>query len=59
MTQRVGYQVRRGDSLARIAQKFNVSVQQLLQWNKKVSKNKYLQPGQRLTVYVDVTRTSS
>jgi membrane-bound lytic murein transglycosylase D len=59
VTQRVGYRVRRGDSLTRIAQKFNVSVQQLLQWNKKVSKSKYLQPGQRLTVYVDVTRTSS
>lgn len=57
ITQRVGYRVRRGDSLSRIAQRFKVSIRQLLRWNRKVSKSKYLQPGQRLTVYVDVTRT--
>ena len=57
ITQRIGYRVRRGDSLSRIANKFNVSVRQLLKWNKKISRNKYLQPGQRITVYVDVTQT--
>ncbi|OOV87642.1 LysM peptidoglycan-binding domain-containing protein [Oceanospirillum linum] len=53
---RVGYKVRRGDSLARIAGKFNVSVNQIVSWN-KIDKRKYLQPGQSLTLYVDVTRS--
>ncbi len=51
---RVGYTVRRGDSLARVAQRFNVSVSQLRQWN-NLEGQQYLQPGQRLTLYVDVT----
>ncbi|VAX12839.1 Membrane-bound lytic murein transglycosylase D [hydrothermal vent metagenome] len=57
ITQRIGYRVRPGDSLARISQKFRVSVAQLCRWN-RISKHKYLQPGQRLTLYVDVTRQS-
>lgn len=47
------YRVRKGDSLARIAQKFNVTVASLRKWNTLPSK--YLQPGQRLKLYVDVT----
>ncbi len=54
ITKRIGYRVRRGDSLSRISSKFNVSVAQLRRWN-KLPKGKYLQPGQYLTVYVDVT----
>lgn len=54
---RVTYTVRRGDSLARIGSRFRVSVSQLLRWN-KLSKDRYLQPGQRLVMYVDVTRQS-
>jgi len=57
--QRIGYRVRRGDSLARIANKFRVSIRQLLRWNKRLRKKKYLQPGQRVTLYVDVTRQTS
>lgn len=57
MTHRIGYRVRRGDSLARISQRFNVSIAQLRRWN-NLPKNKYLQPGQRLTLYVDVIRQS-
>jgi membrane-bound lytic murein transglycosylase D len=49
------YTVRNGDSLARIADKFRVRVQDLIRWNRKESKSKYLQPGQRLKLYVDVT----
>ena len=49
------YTVRSGDSLARIADKFRVRVQDLIRWNRQKSKNKYLQPGQKLTLYVDVT----
>ena len=56
MIKRIGYRVKNGDSLARIASKFNVSISQLLKWN-KLNKKKYLQPGQKLTIYVDITRT--
>lgn len=53
--QSVSYTVRRGDSLYLIAQKFKVSVDDLRRWNKLPRKG-YLQPGQRLTVQVDITR---
>lgn len=57
-TQRqLGYTVRRGDNLARISQRFNVSVEQLRQWN-NINRGEYLQPGQVLTLYVDVTEQS-
>jgi membrane-bound lytic murein transglycosylase D len=49
------YTVRNGDSLARIAGKFNVRVSDIKRWNRKKTQSKYLQPGQRLTLYVDVT----
>lgn len=55
ITQKINYTVRSGDSLARISQKFNVKVSQLVRWN-SLSKNKYLQPGQKLTLFVDITR---
>jgi membrane-bound lytic murein transglycosylase D len=51
----VHYRVRSGDSLYRIAQKFNVSIADLRRWN-NLSGNKYLQPGQNLKLYVDVTQ---
>ena len=54
LRQKIGYRVRRGDSLARISQKFKVTVNDLVRWN-GLRPNMYLQPGQRLTVYVDVT----
>lgn len=53
---KVNYRVRSGDSLARISQKFNVRVSDIRRWNSRQTKNKYLQPGQKLTLYVDVTR---
>lgn len=55
--QKVNYKVRRGDSLARIAQKFRVTVNDLQRWN-QLNTKKYLQPGQKITLYVDVTRQS-
>ncbi|MEJ2140790.1 MAG: LysM peptidoglycan-binding domain-containing protein [Gammaproteobacteria bacterium] len=58
ITKRIGYRVRNGDSLARIAQKFRVSISQLRRWN-RLPKGKYLQPGQRLTLFVNVFGTSS
>ena len=50
------YTVRSGDSLARIAGKFKVTVNDIQKWN-KISSQKYLQPGQKLKILVDVTRT--
>lgn len=53
---KVRYRVRSGDSLARISQKFNVRISDLKRWNAAQVKAKYLQPGQMLTLYVDVMR---
>ena len=46
-----GYRVRRGDSLYVIASKFNVSIDDIITWN-ALDPGKYLQPGQKLTLYV-------
>jgi membrane-bound lytic murein transglycosylase D len=54
---RVAYKVRNGDSLARIAQKFNVTIGDIESWN-GISRKKYLQPGQPLKLYVDITQAS-
>ncbi|MBU1618332.1 MAG: LysM peptidoglycan-binding domain-containing protein [Gammaproteobacteria bacterium] len=45
------YKVRPGDSLASIAQRFKVKVADILKWN-NIKTNKYLQPGQELTLYL-------
>lgn len=55
----VTYIVRRGDSLSSIARRFRVTVAQLLEWNKGVSTSRYLQPGERLVMFVDVTEQST
>ena len=49
------YTVRKGDSLSRIADKFNIQVSDIKKWNKI---GKYLQPGQKLKLYVDITSQS-
>lgn len=54
---KVAYRVRKGDSLARIAGKFNLSINDIRRWN-PVQKSKYIHPGQSLTLFVDVTRTN-
>ncbi|NIR29281.1 MAG: LysM peptidoglycan-binding domain-containing protein [Gammaproteobacteria bacterium] len=54
-TQRVVYRVRPGDSLWRIARRFNVRVSSLRSWN-GIRRGEYLHPGQRLRVYVDPRR---
>lgn len=54
VTRKVRYKVRRGDSLARIASKFDVTIRQLAAWN-DLDVKRYLQPGQGLLVYVSVT----
>ncbi len=51
----VKYKIRSGDSLWKISQKFNVSVDQVREWN-GLSNRTLLKPGQNLTLYVDVTK---
>jgi membrane-bound lytic murein transglycosylase D len=53
----ITYVVRRGDSLSSIARRFKVSVGKLVEWNAGAA-DKYLQPGQRLKMRVDVTEQS-
>jgi membrane-bound lytic murein transglycosylase D len=55
---RVNYVVRNGDSLSTIARRFRVGVTELLEWN-GISPDRYLQPGQPLVLYVDVTEQST
>ena len=49
----VRYGVRKGDSLAKIAARFNVRVSEIASWNQLKISN-YLQPGQSLKLYVNV-----
>ncbi len=53
----IRYTVRNGDSLSSIASKYRVNVKDLHRWN--TIKGKYIQPGQRLKLYIDVTEQSS
>lgn len=50
---KVRYGVRRGDSLAKIATRFNVQVSEIAKWN-RLDVSNYLQPGQFLMLYVNV-----
>lgn len=53
MVRKVGYRVRRGDSLSTIANRFAVNVSDIAAWN-DLNTSRYLQPGQSLVLYVDV-----
>lgn len=53
---KISYRVRQGDSLAKIASKFNVKVADIVSWN-GIKKNAYLQPKQQLKLYVNVMET--
>ncbi|TKB43363.1 LysM peptidoglycan-binding domain-containing protein [Thalassotalea mangrovi] len=50
----IRYKVKSGDSLARIANKFNVTISDIEKWN-NLSRKNYLQPGQMLKLSVNVT----
>ncbi|HET7204460.1 MAG TPA: LysM peptidoglycan-binding domain-containing protein [Steroidobacteraceae bacterium] len=52
------YKVRRGDTLSEIADRYNVSVRQLMTWN-RLRQSSSLRTGQRLVLYVDPGRSSS
>ena len=49
-----GYRVRKGDSLYRIAGKFNVTINEIIAWN-SLQRDSYLQPGQKLTLWLSET----
>lgn len=53
MTRKVGYKVRKGDSLAAIAGRFSVNIRDIAGWN-NLNTQRYLQPGQSLVLYVDI-----
>lgn len=53
MVRKVGYQVRKGDSLSTIASRFAVNVRDIASWN-DLNTSRYLQPGQSLVLYVDI-----
>jgi membrane-bound lytic murein transglycosylase D len=54
---RMTYKVRRGDTLSQIADRYNVTVRQLMSWN-QLRQASSLRAGQRLVLYVDPSRSS-
>ncbi len=54
-TRKIHYRVKKGDSLAKIANKFRVSIKEIIRWN-KINPSKYLQPKQKLILYIDVAK---
>ncbi len=53
----VRYGVRKGDSLARIASRFNVRIADIVSWN-RLDVGAYLQPGQTLLLHVNAAAGS-
>ncbi|PSL15177.1 membrane-bound lytic murein transglycosylase D [Marinobacterium halophilum] len=53
MVRKVGYRIRRGDSLSRIANRFSVSIDDILSWN-SLTTDTLLRPGQPLTLYINI-----
>ncbi|WP_120510127.1 LysM peptidoglycan-binding domain-containing protein [Photobacterium salinisoli] len=53
----VFYEVRSGDNLSAIADRFNVKLADVIKWN-QLGSQKYLKPGQKLKLFVDVTKVS-
>lgn len=53
----VYYKVRNGDTISGIASRFKVRSSDIIKWNSLHNK-KYIQPGQNLKLYVDVTKVS-
>ncbi|MCG8609088.1 MAG: LysM peptidoglycan-binding domain-containing protein [Pseudomonadales bacterium] len=50
---KLNYKVRSGDSLYLIANRFRVSIDDIVSWN-KLNPKRYLQPGQKLTLFVNI-----
>lgn len=54
VVKKLTYRVRSGDNLSAIAQRFSVTVNEIRKWNQALKK--YIQPGQKLSLFVDVTK---
>lgn len=48
----IHYEVRRGDSLARIAREHGVSIEEISRWN-SIGRNTLIHPGQELLLYIE------
>jgi len=51
---KVVYTIRSGDSLAMVANKFKVTLNEIKKWNPEVGEQKYVQPGDKVTLLVNV-----
>ena len=54
IVKKLTYKVRSGDNLSVIAHRFSVTVKNIQKWNQSLKK--YLQPGQQLSLFVNVTK---
>ncbi|MEA9390699.1 murein transglycosylase D [Acerihabitans sp. TG2] len=55
----ITYRVRKGDSLSSIAKRHHVDLQDVMRWNAALDKSNTLQPGLKLTLYINGTATDS
>ncbi len=53
VVRKINYQVRSGDNLSVIADRYKVEIKEIRKWNSL--DNKYLQPGDSLTLFVNIT----
>ena len=53
----ITYQVRKGDSLASIAKRHGVNIKDVVRWNSVANNAKNLQPGDKLTLFVNNNAT--
>ncbi|MCW1876242.1 murein transglycosylase D [Erwinia sp. INIA-01] len=53
----ITYQVRKGDSLASIAKRHGVNIKDVVRWNSVANNAKNLQPGDKLTLFVNNSAT--
>ncbi len=51
---KIVYSVRNGDSLYSIAKRFRVTINNIKRWN-NLKRQKYIQPGQKLKLYISLT----
>ncbi|OMQ18513.1 murein transglycosylase D [Serratia oryzae] len=49
----ITYKVRKGDSLSSIARRHGVDIDDVMRWNTRLGKNSSLQPGLKLTLFVN------
>lgn len=57
LIKKVKYEVRSGDSLGKIAGKFRLKTQDIAGWN-NITSDSHIRPGQKLTLFVDITSSN-